>query len=389
MLKQRLLFNEIKPYFHSPEAIVITGMRRTGKTTILSQIYSEIDSKNKLFLDLENPLNRKYFEDGNYERIKSSLEFLGLDFTAKVFIFLDEIQFLRNLPSVVKYLVDHYNAKFFLTGSASFYLKNLFAESLAGRKYIFELFPLSFNEFLRFKDASFAMPSRAHEITRHLFDSISPLYDEYVMFGGFPGVVLKTSVEEKKKVLDDIFSSFFQMEVIGFGDFRRNEAVRDLMLLLLERIGSKLDVQKLSKEIGVSRPTINAYLSLLEDTYFIKTIRPFGRGVDTEIRKMPKVYACDCGLANHHAKLDMGALFENSVFQNLRLKGKLNYYQKKNGVEIDFILDKKIAFEVKTSARDSDIKKLQKTSEALSLEENSVVSRNFSELKNIKYAFML
>ena len=140
MIKPRLIFKEIEPYFDSPEAIVITGMRRTGKTTLLNSIYQRIKSKNKVFLDLENPLNRKYFEEENYEQIRWAFEALGIDFKNKSFIFLDEIQFVKNLASVVKYFIDHYKVKFFLTGSASFYLKNIFTETLAGRKYIFELF---------------------------------------------------------------------------------------------------------------------------------------------------------------------------------------------------------------------------------------------------------
>jgi predicted AAA+ superfamily ATPase len=94
-------------------------MRRTGKTTLLNFIFDQIDSKNKIFIDLENPLNRKYFEEENYERIKISFEFLGIDFTHQSYIFLDEIQFVKNLPSVVKYLIDRYKVKFYLTGSAS------------------------------------------------------------------------------------------------------------------------------------------------------------------------------------------------------------------------------------------------------------------------------
>lgn len=389
MIKPRLILNKIKEYFDSPEAIIITGMRRTGKTTLLNIIYDQVVSKNKIFLDLENPLNRRYFEGENFERIKASFEILGIDFTRKPFIFLDEIQFVGNLPSVVKYFIDHYQVKFFLTGSASFYLKNLFTESLAGRKYIFELFPLSFSEFLLFKESSLKIPENAHDITRPIFDLISPLYDEYILFGGFPGVVLKSSVEEKKKALEEIFSSFFQLEILQLGNFRRNEVIRDLMLLLMQRVGSKLDIQKISKELGISRPTLNGYISFLEGTYFIKTIKPFSKGRNSEIRRVPKVYLCDSGLVNHLAKLDIGSIFENSIFQNLILKGKLNYYQRKSGTKIDFILNKKVAYEVKLTPQGSDVKRLKGIAKALGLREFRVVSRNYSELENIVYGFML
>ncbi|MDP2992915.1 MAG: ATP-binding protein [Deltaproteobacteria bacterium] len=389
MIRPRDIYEKIRPYFDSPEAIIVTGMRRTGKTTLLHLVFDQIKSKNKLFLDLENPLNRKYFEETNYDRIKVSLEFLGIDFTGRPFIFLDEIQMVKNLPSVLKYFIDHYHVKFFLTGSASFYLKNLFTESLAGRKYIFELFPLSFREFLLFKESALRIPETAIDITRPIYEAIRPLYDEYILFGGFPGVVLKSSAEEKRKALEEIFSSFFQLEILQLGDFRRNDVIRDLMLLLIQRLGSRLDIQRISKELGISRPTLSEYISFLEGTYFIKRIRPFSSGKDTEIRKMPKVYVCDTGLANHLARLDPDSLFENSIFQNLGLKGELNYYQKKGGTEIDFIVDKSQAYEVKVSPQESDVRRLRSMAMDLKLEGFKIVSKNYSDLENVIYGFML
>jgi len=389
MIKPRLIFNEIKQYFDSPEAIIITGMRRTGKTTLLKLIFEKIPSKNKLFLDLENPLNRKYFEEENYEKIKVSFEMLGLDFSHKPFIFLDEIQFVKNLPSVGKYFIDHYEVKFFLTGSASFYLKNLFTESLAGRKYIFQLFPLTFSEFLLFKESSLKIPSDISGITKANHEAISPLYDEYILYGGFPGVVLKTNIEEKKRALEEIFTSFFQQEILQLGDFRKNEVIRDLILLLIQRLGSKVDIQKISKELGIGRPTLYDYIAFLEGTFFIKTLRPFTKGKDSEIRKMPKVYICDSGLSNYLANIDTGLLFENSVFQNLRQKGELNYFQKKRGSEIDFILNKEIAYEVKTTPHLSDVKKLERVSNELNLKSFHIVSKNYAEHENVIYGFMV
>ena len=126
MLIERDLFLKIKPYLAASGAVVITGMRRVGKTTMLRQIMEEIKSENKVFLDMENPANRKYFEEDNYEKILNNLIFLGLNSGKRGYIFLDEIQFVKNIPSVVKYLSDHYKINFFLSGSLSFYLKNLF-----------------------------------------------------------------------------------------------------------------------------------------------------------------------------------------------------------------------------------------------------------------------
>jgi len=390
MIIERELYSKIKPVINSPEVIIITGMRRVGKTTLLRHIMEKISSENKLFLDLENPANQKYFEEENYDKIADGLGILGLNLKEKGYVFLDEIQFVKNIPSAVKYLHDHYGIKFFLSGSASFYLKNLFSESLAGRKYIFELFPLSFREFMRFKNSKINFDALAgNKISSATFSQIERYYGEFMLYGGFPGVVQKESAQEKKAMLEDIFSSYFQLEVVQLGDFKKINVVRDLMLLLMERTGSKLDVLKLSRELGVSRDTLNNYIAFLENTYFIKLIRPFSRNRDSEIRSAPKFYLCDSGIVNQFAKISAGALFENVVFLALSHRGEINYYQKKNGVEIDFILDKKIACEVKIKVYEQDVKRLKTLSQDLKLKNYKIISQKYSELENVEYGFSI
>jgi predicted AAA+ superfamily ATPase len=385
----RKIFRTLERYYSPPEAVILVGMRRTGKTTVLTYIHDQISSGNKLFIDLENPVNRKFFEEQNYERIKSTLSSLGIDFSKPSYLFLDEIQFLRNIPSVVKYFIDHYKAKFFLTGSASFYLKHLFTETLAGRKYLFQLYPLTFHEFLQFKASSITVPDRPEDVTKALHDAISDLYDEYVLYGGFPGVVLKDTVEEKNRALDEILTSFFHLEVGQLSDFKRNDVIRDLMLLLLQRTGTKLDIQKISRELGLSRPTVKEYIAFLSDTFFVHTIPPLSKGKDIEIRKAPKVYACDSGLLNRFTRIEPGRLFENNVFQNLLPAGEIHYYQRKSGVEIDFILNKTHAYEVKVNPDESDVRRLSTLAKELGLEKYVVISRSYTKLPDTQYAFQL
>src|SRR4030042_328806 len=142
--------------------------------------------------------------------------------------------------------------------------------------------------------------------------------------------------------------------------FRKNAIIRDLIVLLAQRIGSKLDIQKISKELGITRPTLYEYLAFLEGTFFISLIRPLASGKNSEIRKSPKVYLCDTGLANRLAGLDEGIIFENSIFQNLRIKGEIAYYERKNGAEIDFLLDRAHAFEAKMTPQQRDVNELRR-----------------------------
>jgi len=371
---------------------VVTGMRRVEKTTLLRQIFERITSDNKLFLDLENPLHQKYFEEIDYEAIAYEFSTLGLNLKMRSYVFLDEIQFVRTMPSIVKYLSDHYPIKFFLTGSASFYLKNVFSESLAGRKYLYELYPLDFEEFLTLKGESAKVPP--DYITREsLYTHFQTQYKEYVEFGGFPGVAAKSSAPEKRDALNDIFSSYFNKEVLQLGDFRNNKIVRDLMLLLLERIGSRLDISKLSAELGISRLTLKEYLAFLEGTYFISLVRPYSRSRDVEIRGAPKFYACDSGLAMQIAKVEFGRVFENAIFHQLRAQGvALNYYRKKTGVEIDFLVTrdkKKEAYEVKLKGTERDQNTLDRLAQELSIEDASLISFHFASKAKAWYGFQV
>lgn len=126
-------------------------MRRVGKTTILRELYNAVPD-NKIWFDFENPLDIKYFEDIDYNDVYQNIIQKGnLKTQKRVYVFIDEVQLYPEISKVVKYLIDHYKVKFVLTGSASYYLKNLFPESLAGRKIIFEMYPLDFEEFLVFK----------------------------------------------------------------------------------------------------------------------------------------------------------------------------------------------------------------------------------------------
>lgn len=387
MIIKRDILAKIKPFLSSPEAIVITGMRRVGKTTVLKSIYDSLPGKNKLFLDLENPINQKYFEVDNYDTIIDSWQALGIDPKRQSYVFLDEIQLVKNIPSVLKYLGDHYQIKFFLSGSASFYLKNLFSESMAGRKHIFEMWPLNFGEFLRLKQAHLTVPTGA--VGESLFSEFSRYYNEFVMYGGFPGVVAKDTAAEKKAALEEIFSSYFQLEVLQLSDFRKTKVVRDLLLLLMQRVGSKLDIQKLASELGVARSTVAEYIYFFEQTYFVHLVYPYSRNRDTEIRATPKFYVCDSGLARHFSTIDEGRLFEQNICCALRQRGEVQYYQRKNGREIDFIADKKKAYEVKLSPTGRDMERLNSLAKELGLDEAEIVSKKMVTRPGVTYGFLL
>ena len=159
----RTLFPALQRTLVNQRVIVITGQRRVGKTTAARWLLDQAPTDNKLYLDLERLDQRAVFGESNYDLVLNYLRNRGLDPTRPAYVALDEIQYAPNVPSIVKYLYDASQTaeqpgiKFILTGTSSFYLKHFFTESLAGRKVVFEMFPLSFGEFLAFRGVSYRL----------------------------------------------------------------------------------------------------------------------------------------------------------------------------------------------------------------------------------------
>src|SRR3990172_9694948 len=141
---KRTLIYEILPQLEHKNAIVICGMRQVGKTTLMQMLY-DMAKGNKLWFDLDNPLDQMIFEAIDYNQIYHDLKKqASLKEGERLFVFIDEIQNFPVITKIIKYLIDHYQVKFIVTGSSNYYLRNLFPESLSGRKFLFQLDPLSF-----------------------------------------------------------------------------------------------------------------------------------------------------------------------------------------------------------------------------------------------------
>jgi len=173
-------------------------------------------------------------------------------------------------------------------------------------------------------------------------------------------------------------------------DFKNLAAFRNLMMLLMQRVGSLLDITKIASEAAISRDSVYSYLSFLEGTYFISLIKPFSTNVDREISGRPKVFLCDNGFLNLFSKVSEGSLLENAVYNNLRKFGDIKYYQRPSGVEIDFVLpNHSMALEVKNTGSNHDLHKLEKLSVSIGLNHHFVISKHFSSLDGIIPASMI
>ncbi len=388
---KRKIFSNLEKHLSKKQVTVLTGMRRTGKTTLVKQLMEISDIEQKLFFDLEKLEDRDRFDVRNYDLIITRLSEEGIDFSKKVMICIDEIQLLLNIPSVIKYLYDHYDIKFIVTGSSSYYIKNKFQESMAGRKKIFEIFPLDFGDYLTFKNYKYKPTENLLEIENSatINEEIQKHYEDYCIYGGFPEVVLATDIEDKKDILQDILSSYINIDLIQIADIKKIPELRNIIKLLATRIGSKLDISKIANTVNLSRPTVENYIYLLENTYFIKTIPVYSLNADREIVKARKVYFYDNGIASQFTELGSGARFENAVFNQLHHFGEVSYYQLKTGKEIDFIIDKKIVFEVKETAQEIDYKKLMNLAKNIHIEKGFVVGKNTISFPNFIWGGMI
>ena len=386
---EREIYKKLENHLREKQITVITGLRRVGKTTAVKHLLNGIQSENKIYLDLERVENRYLFNQSNYKEIELSLQIEGVDFSKKAYIALDEIQLVPNIPSVVKYLYDTYNIKFIVTGSSSFYIKNRFSESLAGRKRIIEMEPLTFAEYLKFKGEKVPtyLNKKFSEFNLTFYNKYKVHYDNYLRFGGFPEVVSAKKEADKIAYLKDIVNSYIELDVKLLSDFAVSDDLYKLILLLAERVGSKIDYTKIGNTLGIPRQKVKDYITLLEFTYFVKLIPPFTLNRDKEISLQKKLYFADNGLLTALGNFHTGALLENMVAVQLTRRGKLQYYAKKSGQEIDFILDNKIAIEVKESPSSSDLSILENRAKGIKIEECYLVGLKQSNPSFKKFAW--
>lgn len=373
-LKKREVLDKIITFLALPDIIVLIGMRQTGKTSLLGLIINhllkEIPESNLFYFSLEDQVILDSFNRDQKE-LENYLASQKIDEKERVYIFIDEIQYLNNPTNFLKYYYDNFpNYKFVVTGSSTFQIRKKFKDSLAGRKKIVHIEPLSFKEFLYFKGKDLKIPSNIFSpITRVnisrgeiLRKELEKEFLEYLLFGGYPKPTLLTERELKLEDLKDIYQSYIRRDIKDIGRIENVESYNRLIQLLASQIGNLLNVQELSNTLDLNRITLEKYLFLLENTFVIHLLKPFYQNKRKEISKMPKCFFEDVGMRNMalndfrdlNLRVDLGTLVENFVFNELAKKlgvvDELFFWRKIAGEEVDFIWRKEneiIPLEVK------------------------------------------
>lgn len=353
------IFREItiksEKYWKTSEVLIFVGARQAGKTTILKQIKSSLEKQDGscFFLDLEDS---EYLELLN-QSPKNLFKIFSIDLAKKSYIFVDEVQYLKNPSNFLKYIFDEYKGKIKLivSGSSAFYLDKKFTDSLAGRKKIFNVYTLSFREFLRFKNENVLAEKDFNSASLEDKNKISLYYREFMIFGGYPMAVL-ASLEDKKDILKEIAHSYIKKDIYE-ANIKQDEMFYKFFKILAAQTGNLVNASELANTLNLSKTAIDNYLYIMQKSFHIALVRPFFQNIRKEIAKMPKIYFFDLGLRNFFAdnfnqfevRSDKGQLLENAVFRQFLEKydaSEIKFWRTIDQKEIDFIAGDS-AYEVK------------------------------------------
>ena len=301
----------VEAWLDRPEILIIKGVRRSGKSTILRQIASRLKGR-AVYINFDDYRLLPHLGIQLMERVLET-------FPDSQFYLFDEIQ---KIPGFESYLRTHYDIqthkKFIISGSNISLLSPQLGSVLTGRNVTFEVFPLDFKECQGFREYPF---------------------EDFLRYGGFPEIVLEEKQERRRQLLSQYFNDILLRDILERHAIAPTQQFKAVAHHILSNTGLKVSAHKLGKEMGINSRTAENYLSHMIDAYLIFEVPFFSYSTKTKYRsgRSSKYYAIDNGLATALShKTNRGHLFESVVAQYLRRKdiGLYHWIGKK---EIDFI----------------------------------------------------
>jgi hypothetical protein len=350
-LIKRTMIDEINLFLQTEDIIVIHGARQVGKTSIMFYFKEQLEQSGErtFYIDLEDSRYTTILDRGVNEFLTLLAEegFNLGEFTQngkKLYVLIDEIQYLSNPSSFLKLLADHHhNLKMIVSGSSSFEMKSKFKDSLVGRTVNFEIYPLSFKEFLLFK--GIPLIDLPHYTDKKISE-LQSLFREFALFGGYPKIVMASEIKIKETYLQQIIDTYIRKDIRDLAEIKDVVKFNRLVEILAAQSGNLLNIAEVSNTCDLSRPTVERYIFLLEQTYIIRLVRPFSRNLRSELSKTPKVFFYDTGLMQmlwlkRLQKEVLGPVFETSIFSELVKRYQRNqifYWRTLDKKEIDFVV---------------------------------------------------
>ncbi|NRA48985.1 MAG: ATP-binding protein [Phaeodactylibacter sp.] len=275
------------------KAIMIIGPRQVGKTTL---IRSELSHSDYWFFDGDDPTVRKVLDTPNTAKIASLIG-------DKKIVFIDEAQRIPNIGLTLKIIVDQFkDVQLWISGSSSFDLFNELNEPLTGRKWEYELLPISWEEY----EAHVGYLRAEQDLENRL------------LYGMYPDIITNEHGEERE-LLKNLVNSYLYRDILAQGNIKKPDLLEQLVQALALQVGSEVNYNELSTLVGTTKETIQRYIDILEKGYVVFRLRSFSKNVRNEIKKGRKIYFFDNGIRNAvigdfnslSLRKDVGGLWEN------------------------------------------------------------------------------
>lgn len=322
---KRTLKNNLENKINKGKAIILIGPRQVGKTTLIKAV---INTKKHLFLDGDDSIVRNLLNSPNTEQIKSIVG-------SNKLVFIDEAQRIEGIGLTLKIITDQFkDIQLLVSGSSSFDLSSVLNEPLTGRKWEYELFPISWEEF---ED-------------KHNYLVAEQQLENRLLYGFYPDVL--NNPGEEKELLKQLVNSYLYRDILAYSNIRKPEVLERLVQALALQIGNEVNYNELAQTVGIDKNTVSNYIDILEKGYVVFKLNSFSRNLRNEIKKNRKIYFYDNGVRNmvlgNFSPLDLrqdtGALWENFLISERRKQNtyknttaKMYFWRTKQQQEVDLV----------------------------------------------------
>ncbi|MDL2217798.1 ATP-binding protein [Christensenellaceae bacterium OttesenSCG-928-M15] len=353
MIQRPLYIDRIIPFVDTPFVKILTGVRRCGKSTILKMLMEALqkhgipDSRILLY----------NFDSLAYEEIKTAKAFFDevkqhLSADGKTYLFLDEVQEVESWEKVVNSLMTDYDVDIYVTGSNSRMMSSEISTYLTGRYIQFRVFPLSFSEYLTFREASSGISFPLNfpsETKANPYDHIHEEFARYLRFGGFPALHLQEySEDEAYTIVRDIYHSTIFTDIVKRNQIRKVDQLERIVRFVFDNVGQTFSASSISKYLksenrSIDNETIYSYLSKLESAYIIHRCSRYDLQGKELLKTQEKFYLADTAFrysVSGYSSDSVAAMLENIVYLELCRRGYTVFVGKLANAEIDFIAAK-------------------------------------------------
>jgi predicted AAA+ superfamily ATPase len=353
LVDRQAYIEKIKSLDSRKTATTLYGIRRSGKSS-LAYLYiqglieeDKIKANDSLFLNFEDPRFSKITVDDLFKILETYMKSLS---PGDPVIIMDEVQNVDNWENFVRYLIEAKKLRVLVTGSSSKLLGWEISTTLSGRHVNIEIFPLSFTEFLFFKGIK--VKNQLDLVKQKI--EISRLFDEYILYGGFPEVVSSQSTRRKEELLAMYYDDIMIKDIARRFKIKEIDKLENLAFLLLSNIASLQSFNRLKGKLNLSLDTVQRFTKYFEIARMFIFLKKFSFSSAEQVRSMNKVYTSDLGFFNTKGFQfipNKGKIFENIAAIELNRRAQLNknteiyYWQNPQNYEVDFVVKEGLKIE--------------------------------------------